>query len=57
VPAGAALFFVTAQLFGSRRPRRDLTIGTVAAIALYVLFTVGLGLSLPVDPLTRWMRA
>jgi putative tricarboxylic transport membrane protein len=57
VPAGAALFFVTARLFGSRRPRRDLTIGTVAAIALYVLFTVGLGLSLPVDPLTRWMRA
>ena len=57
VPAATALFMVAARLFGSRRSTRDLAIGATAAVLLYLLFTAGLRLALPVDPITRWMCA
>jgi len=56
VPASTALFAITTALFGSRRPVRDMAIGLAAAMVLYVTFTAGLGLTLPVDPVTRWLR-
>jgi putative tricarboxylic transport membrane protein len=56
VPASTALFVVSARLVGSRRPGRDTAIGAITALALYAIFTAGLGLSLPLDPMTRWAR-
>jgi putative tricarboxylic transport membrane protein len=55
IPASAALFAVAAYLLGSRRPVRDLALGMVVAAVLYAVFTAGLGMSLPQDPLTRWI--
>jgi putative tricarboxylic transport membrane protein len=55
VPASALLFVVTAMFFGSRRPLRDVALGLATAFALYGLFTRGLGVMLPPDPLTRWL--
>jgi putative tricarboxylic transport membrane protein len=57
VPASTALFVVTASLFGSRRWLRDLTVGAGASILLQALFTLGLGLTLPEDPVTRWFHS
>lgn len=56
VPASTALFLVAASLFGSRRWRRDLAIGLATALLLFAIFTYGLGLTLPLDPVTRWLR-
>jgi hypothetical protein len=56
IPTSAALFAVTAFLLGSRRPVRDLTVGVAFALVLNVIFTLGLGMSLPPDPITRWTR-
>lgn len=56
VAASTALFLVAASLFGSRRWRRDLAIGLATALLLFAIFTYGLGLTLPRDPVTRWMR-
>jgi putative tricarboxylic transport membrane protein len=55
IPASTVLFAVAAALYGSGRHGRDIGVGLAAAISLYVGFTAGLGLSLPPDPLTRWM--
>jgi putative tricarboxylic transport membrane protein len=55
IPASAALFAITAALVGSSRRVRDVLLGLTLAILLHLVFTVGLGLSLPADPLTRWV--
>ena len=56
VPAGAGLFVAATALFGSRRWPRNLAIGLATAVVLYVAFTSGLGMALPPDPLTAWLR-
>jgi hypothetical protein len=53
--ASAVLFAAAAHLLGSVRPVRDLAVGLALALALYGVFTAGLGMSLPQDPLTRWI--
>jgi putative tricarboxylic transport membrane protein len=55
VPASAVLFSITAWLLGSARWLRDGCTGIAIAGALYLAFTLGLGLDLPGDPLTRWL--
>jgi putative tricarboxylic transport membrane protein len=56
IPASAALFTAAAWLLGSRRTVRDVVIGLVVASALFLAFTRGLGLALPVDPVTGLLR-
>lgn len=56
IPASAALFTAAAWLLGSHRPARDAVIGVVIASALFIAFTRGLGLALPVDPMTSLWR-
>ncbi|MGQ0733315.1 MAG: tripartite tricarboxylate transporter substrate-binding protein [Acidobacteriota bacterium] len=55
IPASAALYVACTMLFGSRHWQRDVLIGLVATTVLFLAFTVGLGLTLPVDPVTSWM--
>ena len=55
VLAGTGLFIVATALFGSRRWPRNLAIGLAMTLVLYVAFTIGLGMALPPDPLTRWL--
>jgi putative tricarboxylic transport membrane protein len=55
VAASTALFTVAARLLGSRRTLRDACIGVLTAALLFGAFTVGLGVDLPVDPVTRWL--
>ena len=45
--ASAVLFSGATFAMGSRRPIRDLGLGLILAVALYVIFTAGLGLRLP----------
>jgi putative tricarboxylic transport membrane protein len=47
VVAGAALFFCVARGFGSRRIARDIAIGLVLALAIYLFFVKLLNVSLP----------
>jgi putative tricarboxylic transport membrane protein len=56
VPAGTGLFVFATALFGSRRWSRNLAIGFATTVVLYVTFTFALGMALPADPLTRWLR-
>lgn len=56
IPASTSLFVVTTSLFGSRHRICDAAIGGATATLLYVIFTAGLGLTLPIDPITRWLR-
>lgn len=56
IPASVGLFVVTARLLGSRRWQRDVSIGVLGAALLYIVFTRGLGLALPDDPVTRVLR-
>lgn len=53
IPAMALLFAATARGFGRRRPAIDLVIGAVLGLAIYLLFTKLLTLSLPAGPLER----
>ena len=55
VPASAVLFAIAARLLGSRRGLRDSFIGVLTAALLFGIFTRGLGVDLPVDPVTRWL--
>ena len=45
--ASATLFVMAAFAMGSRRPARDIATGIVMAAILYLVFSRGLGLSLP----------
>ena len=45
--ASATLFVTAAFAMGSRRLARDVAIGVILATVLYIVFTRGLGLSLP----------
>jgi putative tricarboxylic transport membrane protein len=56
VPASIALFVATTRLLGSRRSQRDVVIGVLGSLLLYIVFTAGLGVTLPADPLTRVLR-
>ncbi len=47
VLSAALLFTCAARGFGSRRPVRDLAIGTALTLPVYWLFTTGLGVHLP----------
>jgi putative tricarboxylic transport membrane protein len=51
VVATVVLFVGVARGIGSTRPLRDALIGLALAIAVFVLFTEGLGLNLPSGPL------
>lgn len=53
IPSSASLFVATSWLLGSRRWLRDAVVGLIAASVLFTLFTKGLALSLPLDPMTR----
>jgi hypothetical protein len=55
IVASTALFVIAARLFGSASWPRTLLIGLTTAIVLFVMFTSGLGVNLPLDPLTRWL--
>ena len=48
--ASTLLFVLVARGFGSRRPVRDAIIAVMLAVVVFVIFTVGLGLSLPRGP-------
>lgn len=45
--AAALLFWAVARGFGSRRPLFDITLALFVSSAIYLAFTVGLGLNLP----------
>jgi putative tricarboxylic transport membrane protein len=47
VPMAAAVFATTSRALGSRRPRRDVAIGALFALALALLFAWGLDVPLP----------
>jgi putative tricarboxylic transport membrane protein len=49
----AVIFAIAARALGSRAAGRDLMIGLAFAGLLYGVFTAGLGLSLPPDPISR----
>ena len=56
VPASALLFVVVARAAGSVHWKRDAVIAIAATTLAFALFTRGLALALPVDPLTAWLR-
>ena len=45
--AAALLFWAVARGFGSRRPLFDISLALLVSSAIYLAFTVGLGLTLP----------
>jgi putative tricarboxylic transport membrane protein len=53
IVASTLLFTIAAALFGSTRWWRNAALGLAAAVLLFAVFTYGLGLQLPSDPLTR----
>jgi putative tricarboxylic transport membrane protein len=53
-PAVALLFAMTARGFDARRWPRNLLIGLILGLAIYVAFARGLGVSLPGGPLERF---
>jgi putative tricarboxylic transport membrane protein len=54
IAASTALFVAVAYLFDSRGLRTNFGLGLATAIVLFVIFTRGLGVQLPLDPITRW---
>jgi putative tricarboxylic transport membrane protein len=48
--ASILLFVMVARGFGSRRAVRDAILAVMLAVVVFVIFTVGLGLSLPRGP-------
>jgi putative tricarboxylic transport membrane protein len=56
VIASSTLFWMVAVAFDRARWLRDLTVAVVFSTLLYVLFTHGLGLSLPAGALAAWIR-
>lgn len=53
IPATTILFAATATAFGRRAYLTDLAIGFVLSLAVYLMFTKLLSLSLPAGPLER----
>ena len=51
VMASSGLFWVAARGFGSRRPLRDAVIAVGLSVVVFLAFTRGLGLALPVGVL------
>lgn len=56
VVASTVLFASVAVAFGSRKTVRDVAIGLVLSVAVFVVFTRGLGLPLPGGILAAWIR-
>lgn len=56
VIASTALFWTVAVAFDRTRWLRDLAVAVVFSTLLYVIFTQGLGLSLPAGSLAAWIR-
>ena len=56
VVASTILFSSVAGAFGSRRTGRDVLIGLGLSVAVFVVFTRGLGLQLPGGVLAAWIR-
>src|SRR4029453_16087271 len=56
VIASTALFWMVAVAFDRSRWLRDVAVAVVFSTLLYVLFTHGLGLSLPIGSLAAWIR-
>jgi putative tricarboxylic transport membrane protein len=56
VIASTTLFWMVALAFDRTCWRRDLPVAVVFSILIYVLFTHGLGLSLPAGGLAAWIR-
>ncbi len=48
--ASTLLFVLIARGFGSRRPGRDAIVAVLLAVAVFFIFTLGLGLNLPRGP-------
>jgi len=55
VVASAALFWLTARAFDSRRPLRDAAFSVVISVGAYLLFARVLQLSLPAGVLAGWL--
>jgi len=55
VAGSAALFWLTARAFDQRHPLRDALIGSVTAVAAYLLFARLLDLSLPAGVIEHWL--
>ncbi len=55
VVASAALFWLTARAFDSRRPYRDAVFSIVVSVAAFLLFARVLQLSLPAGILAGWL--
>ena len=53
VPTAALLFTAGAFALGSTRPARDAMVGVALAVGVAILFTQGLGVPLPMGPLSR----
>jgi putative tricarboxylic transport membrane protein len=53
VIAASALFWTAARGFGSRRPLRDAVIAVTLAVVVFLAFTRGLGLTLPLGIFER----
>ena len=53
VPTAALLFTAGAFALGSTRPARDAMVGVALAVGVSILFTQGLGVPLPMGPLSR----
>ena len=49
--AAAVLFALTARAFGSRRLPRDVAAGLALGVVVWLIFSRGLGVSLPGGPL------
>jgi putative tricarboxylic transport membrane protein len=56
VVASTTLFWIVAVAFDRTRWRRDIAVAVVFSTLLYLLFTHGLGLSLPAGGLAAWTR-
>lgn len=56
VVASTTLFWVVAVAFDRRRWLRDLAVAVIFSTVVYLLFTHGLGLSLPAGGLVAWIR-
>lgn len=53
VPTATLLFTAGAFALGSTRPARDALVGAALAVGVAILFTQGLGVPLPMGPLSR----
>ena len=56
IPAVAAVFVAGTYAFGDRRIQSNAVIGLVLATVILLVFTLGLGIDLPLGPLEPLVR-